>query len=237
MTIQNVVETDEILPSIFSSSYREKPLVFDVDPLVLSVRLKKMKSADTTAWYRLESPQVKAELDEEDWNDAIKIKDYYSKKLVWDTLSDVNLTDYRSSLLQLLHHPKHNLSNREVGMIVTLPYFYEEDQILDDIIKSYDVKDPPRVTPNLGRFTRKLTHIATTSRWVNKTDFNFYWFADDNKFVYLIQLAKDNLLLKFFEDAVLKGDTIFDTLITKVDYPFSYYKMYDFKMLKKEQNA
>ncbi len=234
---RNVITDDESFKSVFADTYREEPVVFDVDPLVLSVRLKKMKAADPHGWHRIESPQVKAQLDGEDWNDAIKIKDYYSKKLVWNSLSDEKLSNYRASLLQLLHHPKHNLSKKEVGMIVTLPHFYEEDQTLDSIVKSYRVADTPRITPNLGRFARNLTLIGTTNRWLNKTHFNFYWFADDNKFVYSIQLAKDNVLLPFFEDAIMSNEPSFDTLLTKVDYPFSYYKMYDFKLLKKEQNA
>lgn len=238
MNIQNLTLEDEETASIFgSSTFKEKPTVFDMDPLVLSVRLKKIKEANPNVWIRLESAKVKEEVQGDDWNDAVKIKDYYSKKLVWNTLSDEKLSNYRTALLQLLHHPKHNLSKREMGMIVTLPNFYEEDQTLDGIVKSYRVSDIPRVTPNLGRFARNLTPIGTTNRWVNKKHFNFYWFADDNKFVYSIQLAKDNVLLPFFEDAIMSNEPSFDTLLTKVDYPFSYYKMYDFKLLKKEYNA
>ena len=221
------------LDSIFTQEYRETPIKFDVNPLVLSVRLKKIKDADPTQWFRLEHPEVKARLMGDDFNDAEKIKDYYSKKIMWNTLKDSRVSDYRKSLQYLLEHPKTTLNKKEVGMFVTLPYFYEEDQVLDSIAKNYRVADCPVVKPNLTKIQRELVYIHQTSRWVNKKKFIFYWFADDNQYVYNIQLEEGNLLRKFFEDCVLtRSTTVFETHITKVDYPFDYYKMFDFRMIK-----
>lgn len=216
--------------------YREDPVKLDVNPLVLSVRLKKMKDADPNIWRRLEDPQVKAEITGDDFNDAEKIKDYYGKKIMWSTLKDSRISEYRKALQYLLEHPKSTLTKREAGMFATLPYFYQEDQILDTIAKQYRVTGCPSVQPNLKKFDRELVYIHQTSRWVNKKKFVFYWFADDNQFVYNIQLEEDNPLRGFFEDIVLtKPSNIFETYITKVDYPFDYYKMFSYKI--KEKNA
>lgn len=223
----------DTIDNLFRQEYREDPIKFDVNPLVLSVRLKKIKEADPAKWLRLEDPQVKAELMGDDFNEAEAIKDYYSKKLMWTSLKDTKMSAYRTHLMGLLSQVKTTLTKKEVGMIVTLPYFYAEDQVMDSIAKSYRVVDCPIVKPNLKKFTRELFYLHSTTRWVNKTKFNFYWFADDNNYIYNIQLEEGNLLRKFFEDLVLtRPSTKFETHITKVDYPFDYYKMFDFRMIK-----
>lgn len=238
-TIQNLIhqinsrQNSSTLDELFNQEYREDPVKFDVNPLVLSVRLKKMIEAEPTHWHRLESVAVKSKLMGEDFNEAEAIKEYYSKKLMWTTLKDSRMSDYRTHLMSFLEHPKSTLTKREVGMVVTLPYFYEEDQVLDSIIKNYQVKDCPRVSPNMTSVTRELVYIHYTSRWIGKKKFMFYWFADDNQFVYNIQIEEGNLLRKFFEHTVLtKGTNVFETHISKVDYPFDYYKMFDFKVIK-----
>jgi predicted DNA-binding protein YlxM (UPF0122 family) len=223
----------QTLDELFKSEYREDPIKFDVDPLVLSVRLKKLKETDPTQWHRLEHPSVKSQLMGDDFNDAQSIKEYYSKKLMWSSLKDSKMSAYRTHLISLLSQVKSTLTKKEVGMIVTLPYFYAEDQIMDSIAKNYQVVDCPAVKPNLKKLQRELVYIHQTTRWVNKKKFIFYWFADDNNFVYNIQLDEGNLLRKFFEDIVLiQSTTKFETHITKVDYPFDYYKMFDFRMIK-----
>ncbi len=231
--LQEIVGRQGEFDSIFSSTYREEPIKFDVNPLVLSVCLKRIKEGDALQWYRLEDPHVKSQLESEDFNQAEAIKEYYSKKLMWSSLKDTRISDYRSHLVNFLQHPKTTLTKKEVGMVVTLPYFYAEDQVLDSIIKNYRVTDCPRVTPNMSSVTRELVYIHHTSRWINKKKFIFYWFADDNRYVYNIQIEEGNLLRKFFEHTVLtKGTSVFETYISKVDYPFDYYKMFDFKVIK-----
>jgi hypothetical protein len=223
----------DTIDNLFKKEYLEGPTRFDVNPLVLSVRLRKILQDNPNQWFRLESAEVKARLTGDDFNDAEDIKTYYSKKLMWSSLKDSRLSDYRTHLMSYLAHPKTILSRKEVGMIVSLPYFYAEDQVMDLIAKNYQVADCPHVKPNLKKFTRELAYVHQTSRWINKKKFIFYWFADDNKFVYNIQLEEGNLLRKFFEDAVLtQSTTIFETHITKVDHPFDYYKMFDFRMVK-----
>ena len=233
MTSTVNVTTLDTLDSIFNKEYQEAPIRFDVNPLVLSVRLKKLKETDPTQWHRLEHPEVKAKLMGEDFNEAEAIKEYYSKKLMWTSLKDPKMSEYRTHLMGLLSQVKSTLTKKEVGMIVTLPYFFAEDQVMDSIAKNYRVTDCPAVKPNLKKFQRELVYIHQTTRWINKKKFVFYWFSDDNNFVYNIQLDEGNLLRKFFEDIVLtQSTTKFETHITKVDYPFDYYKMFDFRMIK-----
>jgi hypothetical protein len=229
MNRQNI----DTIDNLFKQEYREDPSQFDVNPLVLSVRLKKIREENPTQWFRLEDPSVKSKLMGEDFNEAEAIKEYYSKKLMWTSLKDTKMSAYRTHLIGLLSQVKTTLTKKEVGMIVTLPYFFAEDQVMDLIAKNYRVVDCPQVRPNLKKFQRELVYIHQTSRWVNRKKFIFYWFADDNQYVYNIQLEEGNLLRKFFEDAVLtRSTTMFETHITKVDYPFDYYKMFDFRMVK-----
>ena len=221
----------DTLDNLLKQEYREDPIKFDVNPLVLSVRLRKIRQDNPTQWFRLEDPEVKARLMGDDFNDAEDITAYYSKKLMWTSLKDSRLTDYRTHLMSYLAHPKTVLTRKETGMIVSLPYLYAEDQVLDFIAKNYKVTDCPDVRPNLKSVLRELVYIHSTQRWVNRKKFIFYWFADDNKFVYNIQLEEGNVLRKFFEDVILTRSTsIFETYISKVDYPFDYYKMFDFKL-------
>lgn len=221
------------LDSLFNQTYQESPVSFDVNPLVLSVRLKKMSIAEPAMWRQLQDPEVKAQLTGEDFNEAEAIKNYYSKKMLWAMLKDGKLSSFRSDLLQLLEHPKSILSKKEIGMFVRLPYFYQEDQILDSIARQYRVINCPDARPNLQKITRELVYIHSTSRWMNKKKQTFYWFGDDNRFVYNIQIEESNPLRKFFEDIVLaKSTNIFETYITKIRFPFDYYKMFDYKLVK-----
>lgn len=221
------------IQNLFGSEYREEPVKFDINPLVLSVRLKKMREENPSQWLRLDDSSVKAKLMGDDFNEAEVIKEYYSKKLMWTTIKDSKLSAYRIRLQQLLQHPKTILSKKEVGLFVTLPYFYEEDQVLDQIAKQYRIVNCPEVKLNLKKVQRELAYIHHTTRWVNKKKFIFYWFADDNQFVYNIQLDESNLLKKFFEHIVLTRSTsVFETNLAKVNYPFDYYKMFDFTLIK-----
>jgi predicted DNA-binding protein YlxM (UPF0122 family) len=197
-----------------------------------------MVTSNPTDWgQRLEDPRIKASITGEDFDDAEAIKEYYSKKIMWNSLRDSKISDYRRTLVQLLQHPKTMLTKREVGMFVTLPYFYEEDQTLDTIAKQYRVTDCPAVKPNLERVQRRLVYIHSTRKWLNRCKNIYYWFADDNQFVYCIQIEEKNVLRNFFEHCILtESSTLFDTHITKVEYPFDYYKMFDYKILK-ENNA
>lgn len=223
----------DTLDNLFKTEYQEEPQTFDINPLVLSVRLKKIKDLDSNRWLRLDDTRVKAEITGDDWFDAQTISDYYSKKLMWTSLKDSKISTYRSHLLSFLKHPKATLTKKEVGMIVTLPYFYQEDQIYDQLVKYYCTKDVPSPNSNMNKIMRELVYLHQTSRWVNKKKFIYYWFADDNKFIYNIQITEDNTLRKFFEDIVLtKPASIFETHITKEVHPFEYYKMFDYRIVK-----
>ena len=146
----------DTIDNLFKNEYREDPIKLDVNPLVLSVRLKKIREENTTQWFRLESPEVKARLMGDDFNEAEDIKDYYSKKLMWTSLKDTKLSDYRTHLMSHLAHPKTVLSRKEAGMIVSLPYFYAEDQVMDSIAKNYLVTDCPDVLPKPEPFDCEL---------------------------------------------------------------------------------
>jgi hypothetical protein len=228
----------DTLSSIFDKEYRESPVKFNIDPIVLSVRLKKM-IADNPAYLgkRLEDPDVQSAVTSDDFNEAVEVKEYFSKKLMWASLKASHMSSYRQNLMQYIQHPKTVLSKKEIGMIVTLPYFYDEDKVLDTISSTYRVENTPRVKPNLAKILRELVFIHTTSRWINKVKQITYWFADDNQYVYTIQVEENNVLRKFFEDIILtKSSSIFETHIAKVEYPFDHYKMFDYKLVK-EKNA
>jgi hypothetical protein len=217
--------------AIFDSIYRENPITMKDDPLVLSVRLKKLVESSGT-WYRLQDPEVKSAVIEEDVSDSEKIKDYYKRKVLLETLKTGNLSSYRKALMSLMENKKEEYTPQQIGLFVSLPYFYEEDSLLENMKSNYSLDSIKRVTPNLAKQIREVNFVTKTKRFINKTRHNRYWFSNDNNELCMIQLPEtNNALINFFESYISKNNRLMlDTPAVAEFYPIPHYKLFDFRL-------
>jgi hypothetical protein len=118
------------IPGMTRDKYQSPKASFPDDPLALSC-----------ASYRLykEEPQrrftnidlVKAT--PEDRVQAQAIRDYYNQRYTMRVLKGRQLTEYQQKTAQFLSG-LHYLTTEELGLLYKLPYFYEEDRALEQVV-------------------------------------------------------------------------------------------------------
>lgn len=116
----------------------------------------------------------------------------------------------------------YNVYKNDIPMIVKLPDFYLEDQMMDQMVRDYRMGEQyyanskgERVLYPLNRYYRKT----------KKTDQLYFWFRDDSNLIYRINIDPKNPLLHLFEKEFLKKSvkiyaTFYSTRIRGQDYTF-----------------
>jgi hypothetical protein len=154
----------------------ERKTKFDVDPLACSVSYKRNMGEHGIA-------HSTHDVTEEDYIQANKIREYYSKKYFWKSLkSNGPQSEYRTNALRLLSiNEGWELTDREVGLFVKLPAFYAEDRIYDSFITKLKTdKNTYSGTVHTEK-VETLEYIDKTMRWQGKRTVS-YWFKNaDNK--------------------------------------------------------
>ena len=237
----NVTVDDSI--DIFTSTYKEKDKVFDVDPLLLSVSLKDLMDEMPGTFYSLDDPRVAEHVNDDIRQQTEQIRKYYTKKFFWTNFSDNGrISEFRSRMCYLLENRIQKCKDQDVGIYYKLPYFYEEDMIYDDFKKQYNTTDLPRVKPSklfdkTFKENKTLKYVKTTSSRQRKRNINRFWFTDST-YLYCIEVANDNPLLEMFKQLVInKVEVTFETYynVDRIDQMY-FYKLFNFS-LAKETNA
>lgn len=216
---------------IVSDSFKENPVVLGEDILTLSVCLKRVKEEDNSVWYRMEDPRLLKLLKSGDQELADSIKDYYKKKILLDTLKTSHLSDFRKNLLSIIDNKKDSYSSKEIGMFVSMPYFYEEDTLLDSFKEKLDLNSVKRVTPNLTAHDFNLQLVGTTKRFINKKLQKRFWFSNEKNQPCLIMLEHNNTLLNFFESYITQKDKINLTSNAVAEFnPIPHIKLFNYSL-------
>lgn len=130
-----------------------------------------------------------------DYNTANNIREYYSKKLMVRTLKGKPVSQFRQDLMEYLSKGYTNeYPEKFVGMIYKLPEFYFYDLELDKMrMESSNTSLDTFIGVKKLKFLNKLN-------WGNKSTgyFQFY-FHDEAKNLYSLQIHKENELLGVFE--------------------------------------
>lgn len=224
--------------SEFSDLIKEPELEiisFKTDPLVLSCCLKRINNL----YYKLSGSELEDKVEPCDYAQAEKIRKYYSKKFFWIKLrTTTEFPSFRQRALELLSINQYNICSSDIGIFVRLPWFYEED-MLHDTLKSISIQSltNPReqVTKGLTPTQISLKPVGTSLRWFNKRLFENFWFIDENKFLYKIELPSDNPLLDIFRDEINKEEINFLTKFTfKTIEGFCFFPMQNYKIIKEK---
>ena len=139
---------------------------------------------------------------QEDRAQAERLKAYYRNQFVETTFKMLKSTNNRSlssfrRKLYLLVNSDLQITEREVGLLHRLPYFYAEDLALDEVMQSTE-----SIAEHIPAHqqTLNLTLIKKVLRSRNAGESNQYWFQDQsNSHAYMLSVKTDNVLANFFD--------------------------------------
>ena len=139
---------------------------------------------------------------QEDREQAERLKAYYRNQFVETTFKMLKSTNNRSlssfrRKLYLLVNSDLQITEREVGLLHRLPYFYAEDLALDEVMQSTE-----SIAEHIPAHqqTLNLTLIKKVLRSRNAGESNQYWFRDQsNPHAYMLSVKTDNVLANFFD--------------------------------------
>lgn len=212
------------------SAYSEKPDTYKFDLLEAAVVLKKF----APEFMSIDDPRIVDAIDAEVKEKASAIRKYYTKRWFWNALNSTKLSSFRQRAYELLETQTRTVLKKDLGIYVKLPWFYEEDIVYEDFKKELKTDDIPNLSPGRGKSQRRLEFLKTSNGWQGKRRTTRYWFKDDNKFLYGIELEMQNPLLPFFEEAIFANPTcVFEAYLVadRIDRMY-YYKLNQFKLLK-----
>lgn len=167
------------------------------------------------AGYRmhLENPRIRwLDFDhvvvwDDDREEAERLKAYYRehfKETTFRMLKNVNnrsLTSFRRKLYQLANGDL-TITDKEIGLLHRLPYFYAEDLGLDSVVASTE-SVPAHIQPH--QQVLKLNLFKKVFRSRSSKELNQYWFTEEtNGHAYMIPVNVDNVLANFFDSIANK---------------------------------
>lgn len=213
-----------------------KPTTYTKDPLVLACVLKKLTDEKNQIYHSLDSSQVAAAITPEIVSYADLVRRHFSKKFMWAGLkSDKPVSDYRARTFHLLESRATSLTEQDKGIMVKLPWFYEEDLAYAELRENY-AGHPVQEDPSFyhDRRALNLTHVKTTDRWRGKVRSNIFWFKDKNNRLYNLEVEKKNILFSFLKSLLeINSDVKLETNIAPSPVGgLQSCKLYNFSLYK-----
>jgi hypothetical protein len=175
----------------WSTASSPKPLTFTTDPLVLACGSYRIWKETGSRWTALEDVVPK----EVDYVDAASLQSYYRERMVFDALkktSGQHTSEFRRKLALLVTNDL-VITKQEIGMLLRMPYFYEEDQAVDSIVaNARDIKEIIR-----GRQAQEgeFTLIKRVLRSRRQGEYYDYWMTSDiSPGLFKLVVKSDNVL-------------------------------------------
>ncbi len=116
---------------------------------------------------------------QDDIEEAERLKKYYRERMVLQALTSKQssgLSPFRTKLSKLIVDQL-PITKKEIGLLMRLPYFYEEDRDLDFIVENTNcnLADVPSTVPVTNRTLEPVRRVLR-SRAMG--DYYHYWFRD-----------------------------------------------------------
>lgn len=129
-----------------------------------------------------------------DYDLANLIREYYSKKLMVRSLKGKPLSKFRQDLSDYISKGyTDTYPENYMGMIYKLPEFYFYDLEIDKLRLD---SNNEKVETSIG--VKKLNFLTKLYRSAKSTASYTFWFHDENRNLYNIQIYKENNLLELF---------------------------------------
>lgn len=176
-----------------------KIVKFTDDPVALSCASYRLWKMGGPRWSDIHFASVA----EEDRVTALELKKYYRDNLVIDALKygTNGRSEFRNKLAKLVIDEL-VYTDKEVGMLYRLPYFYEEDRALDRVVAQTETaKENFRGHKQTATYTlvEKVLRSRRSGEYYN------YWLTSDcDQAAYYMTIKDDNPLRPMFESIIAK---------------------------------
>ena len=184
--------------------------------------------AISCANYRSKEFRTKEAVVQVDYDTAKEIRDYYSKKLMVRSLKGKPLSNFRQDLSEYISKGYTNeYPEKYMGMIYKLPEFYFYDLEIDKLrLDSLNEKVETCIE------VKKLNFLTKLYRSAKSTGSYTFWFHDENKNLYSMQIYKENELLELFQSVCEYGTvTISSKFLSMSKDDLNYYKICNPRLL------
>ena len=128
---------------------------------------------------------------------AEKIRDYYSKKIVWWTLNDIRLSNFRQDLKKLIQSDGKVFQENMKALAYRMPEFYDYDTVFDEMFLNYNATI--QQSKHQDFVTKKLKLVKTFIRKRRPSTYKEYWFSDENNNLCTISIFHNNPLIALFD--------------------------------------
>jgi len=147
------------------------------------------------------------------------IRDHFAHKLLMVELTnspEKHSSKYRKTMLRFLSRNDNAYSEDEIGMLLSLPRLYEEDQITDNLKANYNNSDwTPRDHQNVTIETT-MTYIASHTKKsfrhsrslkdrmgiTKPSEWICYWMSDCNDRIYMVEMDFDCPFRNYWESVI-----------------------------------
>ena len=200
--IQAILDEFEDFETRLTKDIPPKLVSLKDDPVVLACAAYRMYQENARhRWMDFDQVVVW----QDDREEAERLKAYYRNRFVETTFkmlkstNNQNLSSFRRKLYLLVNGDL-QITEREVGLLHRLPYFYAEDLALDEVMQSTE-----SVAEHIPAHKQalNLTLIKKVLRSRNSGESNQYWFRDaSNSHAYMLPVTTDNILGNLFDSLV-----------------------------------
>ncbi len=197
--IQNILDEFEDFETRLTKEPPPKLITLKDDPVTLACAAYRMYQENARhRWMDFDQVVVW----QDDREEAERLKAYYRNRFVETTFKMLKSTNNQSlssfrRKLYLLCNNDLPITDREIGLLHRLPYFYAEDLALDEIVQS--TESVAQHVP-AHKQTLNLTLIKKILRSRNSGESNQYWFNDStNSHAYMMSVKTDNVLANLFD--------------------------------------
>lgn len=189
----------------------DKKIQFQDDPLTLACGSYRIWRETGSRWADLESVRPT----EDDRRTAEQLKAYYRERMVFESLKQTgsaNVSEFRKKLA-LLVCDQLEITTKEVGMLLRMPYFYEEDRAVDSVVAQ---TQPVSERVMAESITAEFTLNQRVFRSRSSGDFYDYWLTSDHSpSAYRFVMRQDNNLREFIESLLQQPMQARATLYTQ----------------------
>lgn len=147
---------------------------------------------------------------QEDRIQAQAIRDYYNQRYTMKALKGKELTEYQKKTAQFLSGLYH-LTTEEIGLLYKLPYFYDEDLLVEQVVNqttSYTPQMTPLVAELKDLTEYELTPLVKVLISRKRSEFTHFYFKDQHGHAVLITCPHNDrfayTLNKLFDRPILK---------------------------------
>lgn len=195
---------------------------FDDDPIAAACGSRNNWLRGGNRWMSLSDVRIT----EQDRQEANELRRYYIGRLTIQALRGRPMTEFRKKFFAILND-QYRLTENDIGMLMRLPYFYDEDRDLDEVVATTESVPNPRtpvVEQNLLLTPFKRILVGRRHGEVMQ----FWWKNDQNQGVCLGIRMADPLFSLI--DSLANDPRVFKAKFMLTRHPWighehNYYKM------------